>query len=104
MTTSRTGTGRWKRARERVLADAQASGLTVCPSCHVDLDYELGKRPNSAEVDHVVPHARGGTDEPHNLRVLCRQCNQRRGDRAGLPPTPRTSSAPVEPFPWSRAW
>jgi hypothetical protein len=28
------------------------------------------------EVDHIVPVARGGTSEPSNLRLLCRDCNR----------------------------
>jgi 5-methylcytosine-specific restriction endonuclease McrA len=28
------------------------------------------------EVDHVIPKAKGGTDEPSNLRCLCRKHNQ----------------------------
>jgi hypothetical protein len=79
MTTPRTATAKWKKVRARVLADAQAAGLQTCPICHVPLDFETGKKPNSAEVDHVVPYARGGTDDPSNLRVICRLDNQRRG-------------------------
>jgi hypothetical protein len=29
------------------------------------------------EIDHVIPRAKGGTSEPENLRLLCRNCNQR---------------------------
>lgn len=29
------------------------------------------------EVDHIHPRAKGGSDDPHNLRILCRNCNQR---------------------------
>ena len=29
----------------------------------------------AAEVDHVVPLGRGGSDEPANLRSLCRACH-----------------------------
>jgi len=29
------------------------------------------------EVDHIVPRALGGGDNPDNLRLLCRACNQR---------------------------
>jgi 5-methylcytosine-specific restriction endonuclease McrA len=32
------------------------------------------------EVDHIVPQSRGGSDEPSNLRTLCRACNVGRGD------------------------
>jgi 5-methylcytosine-specific restriction endonuclease McrA len=30
-------------------------------------------------IDHVVPLAKGGTNDPANLRVLCLSCNSRRG-------------------------
>lgn len=29
------------------------------------------------QIDHIWPRAKGGTDHPSNLRVLCRACNQR---------------------------
>lgn len=32
---------------------------------------------HALEVDHILPKARGGKDEPANLRLLCRACNQR---------------------------
>lgn len=32
---------------------------------------------HSLEVDHIQPIALGGTDDPENLRLLCRSCNQR---------------------------
>ena len=32
------------------------------------------------EVDHVVPLARGGTDELENLQVACHRCNRLKGD------------------------
>ena len=99
MTTSRTGTASWKRTRARVIADAQANGQMTCPICHVALDYDFARKPNSAEVDHVVPHAHGGTDDPSNLRVICRRDNQRRGAAH----TDADATAP-DPFPLSRAW
>jgi hypothetical protein len=29
-------------------------------------------------ADHIVEKARGGTDDPSNIRVLCLRCNQQR--------------------------
>lgn len=59
------------------------NGLTNCPSCRVWLDWEYTRRPNSAEVDHILPHAQGGQDVFENTQILCRLCNQRSGAKLG---------------------
>ena len=97
MATSRTGTGKWKNLRRRAIADAKNRGLTHCPLCRVQLDYEVSKTPSSAEVDHIHSVARGGRDEIENTRVICRQCNQKRG--AG-----ETVMRGPDAFPLSRRW
>lgn len=90
MATSRTGTAQYKRWRHAVLARGKRDGVTHCPLCRAPLDYRRGKRPNSAEPDHLVPWALGGTNTVDNGRVLCRRCNQRRGDGTrGREPRPR---------------
>lgn len=33
----------------------------------------------AVEVDHHIPVSKGGPTLLHNLRVLCRPCNQRKG-------------------------
>ncbi len=38
-----------------------------CENC--DSNYAL-------EIDHIIPRAKGGTSDPANLRLLCRNCNQ----------------------------
>ena len=31
------------------------------------------------EIDHIIPYATGGSSQVENLRILCRNCNQREG-------------------------
>ena len=39
------------------------------------------------EIDHIIPTARGGTDEEENLWLACCMCNGFKGDRThGLDP------------------
>lgn len=38
-----------------------------------------GRRGGPLEVDHIVPVARGGENDPDNLQTLCRGCNRRKG-------------------------
>lgn len=87
MATSRTGTTKWLRLARQAKQRAQSQGLTHCPLCGTLLNYRVGRTPASAEADHVVPYSRGGTDCADNIRIICRRCNQRRGN--GLrPPSP----------------
>jgi 5-methylcytosine-specific restriction endonuclease McrA len=57
-----------------------------------------------ATVDHLIPRAYGGTDEPANIVLAHRRCNQRKGDRlptqdeiARLTAQRRRSRIPVWP-------
>ena len=40
------------------------------------------KKTGRFEIDHVVPRAAGGTDNPGNLAWACRPCNKQRGSRS----------------------
>ena len=109
MATSRTGTATYLRNRRRVLNQARREGLTHCPGytdprgvhhpCGVELDYDTPLLPNSAEADHVVEVRHGGTDDVHNLRVLCRQQNLERNRHVAPVPVPLATD-----FPTSRVW
>ena len=112
MATSRTGTTKYLRNRDRVLRAARASGLTRCPGyddvrgvhhpCGVVLDYDTPGLDASAETDHIVqPRYTGGVpdDSVDNLRVLCRGCN--RGREKVRPPAPDPGA---EAFPLLGSW
>lgn len=98
MATSRTGTSTWKNLRKRAIYRARRAGLTNCPLCKVELDYEVSLTPCSAEVDHIVPYSKGGQDHIDNVMVICRLCNVRKGNKA------LADVKPVEPLKTSRQW
>lgn len=59
----------WRRLRARILLRDQYT----CQLCfRVCMDHDL-------DVDHITPLAQGGTDDPANLRTLCRPCHVKRG-------------------------
>lgn len=45
-----------------------------CSYCHISLNN------NKAEVDHIYPRAKGGTDDLSNLTLACGNCNTRKSD------------------------
>ena len=50
-----------------------------------DSKCELCKSTYAPQTDHIIPFAQGGTNEPENLRLLCRNCNQRQAiEKLGL--------------------
>ncbi|MFF2115269.1 HNH endonuclease, partial [Rhodococcus koreensis] len=50
--------------------------------CGLPIDKSLpASDPMSASAHHVVPYARGGTDDVSNLRPAHLDCNKRQGDK-----------------------
>lgn len=54
--------------RRQVVAEQWA----LCDACHDPLEAV------TAEIDHVVPVAVGGTDDRENLHALCPNCHARK--------------------------
>lgn len=94
MATSRTGTAKWKRVVQAVRY--RDRHLVNCPVCGVWLDWERSRRPNSPEVDHILPHSRGGTDTVGNARIICRRCNQRLGAKTGKHEPPKVVTVDLD--------
>ena len=47
----------------------------ICNYCMARLDH------HHVVIDHITPVARGGSDHPSNLQVVCARCNALKGDR-----------------------
>ena len=60
-------TGQWRKARKRLRG----------------LPCELCGQPSDT-VDHIISIADGGTNDPNNLRPLCRGCNSRLGQSVAV--------------------
>lgn len=61
----------WLRVR---LSEAQNWKCCWC-GCQT---IEDPKKANSATIEHVIPKARGGTDDWDNLAMSCQRCNTKR--------------------------
>lgn len=72
------------RRRRRTLLKYAGKGGRNCPDCgrlmwSVQWDQKGADAGREATVDHIHPKARGGTNRMDNLRVICRDCNERKG-------------------------
>jgi 5-methylcytosine-specific restriction endonuclease McrA len=62
-------------------------GKNRCEACEAETvpsqQHQKGVTPpkNEAQVDHVIPRAKGGDGEPDNGQVLCRECNIKKSDK-----------------------
>lgn len=66
----------WQRIAKTVLARHRRLHGNWCPG------WQRPAHPaTDLTVDHYIPKAQGGTDDPENLWVLCRACNSAKGDR-----------------------
>jgi len=54
-----------------------------CAYCHSSLERK-------AEMDHVIPVAKGGTGWPSNLVPACRSCNARKNTKRWQPKLPKS--------------
>ncbi|CAM4206018.1 HNH endonuclease [Vibrio neonatus] len=56
-----------------VLEEMLVIQASKCALCKTDIEF------GSFEVDHIIPHSRGGGNERTNLQLLCKLCNRKKG-------------------------
>lgn len=92
-----TSPGRSTTRRDRH-RKAVARGHPPCHLCNEPIDYEAKHlEPLAFQIDHIIPLAKGGTDDLDNLAPAHRKCNRAKGDG------PRELKKPVT-FVTERAW
>ena len=47
----------------------------ICSDCGRSVKDE------DVEFDHIIPWSKGGSSDEHNIRLLCKVCNKKRGNR-----------------------
>jgi hypothetical protein len=47
----------------------------ICSNCGQPV------KDNEIEFDHIIPWSKGGPTEEHNIRLLCSNCNKKKGNR-----------------------
>lgn len=74
-TTTQRGYGhRWQKLRDAIM---RRDGY-LCQVCLAG-----GKYRPADEVDHVIPKAQGGSDDPCNLRAICAPCHRIKSAKEG---------------------
>ncbi len=69
--------------KKTALTTAYQNGLRRCPCCNVQLVWKATPQKvqkNMATVDHMVAKSYGGADTADNMFVMCRKCNEERGN------------------------
>lgn len=71
---------------DTTFARVEARGRTYlvgkCIHCSTRVSVPVADdEPAHATLEHIVPRNHGGSDEPENLAVACRRCNQGKGKR-----------------------
>ena len=85
----------WSKSLYQKLFDVQRG---LCADCHQLLLIPSNKN----HIDHYVPIAQGGTNNPSNLRLLHPGCNCRKNDESPLDNAKRTGNTIRESLPdWS---
>lgn len=57
----------------------------ICTACAQKI--EAGK---AWDIDHILPLALGGTNEPHNLQILCKPCHRAKTSHSDIPRIAKT--------------
>ncbi|MDX2088651.1 MAG: HNH endonuclease [Kofleriaceae bacterium] len=67
---------------ERTRLDDRVVWVGKCIHCNSKLVVaDDGRSLGEATLEHIIPQARGGTDEVMNLAVACGRCNREKGKR-----------------------
>lgn len=71
-TTTARGYGwHWQQLRQAILG----RDMHLCQPCKAK-----GRATIAKQVDHIIPKAKGGSDDPENLQAICIACHDAKSD------------------------
>ena len=74
-TETKEGRKRGRRFSNATIIRVARRDNNTCQICgKILLDREI-------EIDHIIPHSKGGSSEEHNLQVTCLKCNRSKGNK-----------------------
>lgn len=62
----------WWMSKRKLIDSGAYEMKNYCEQCGCNEDLT---------IDHIKPRSKGGSDDPSNLRTLCRMCNSKKGNR-----------------------
>lgn len=68
---------RRRRASPEIQNLVRQRANRLCEYCHTSERWQYVQ----FTIDHVIPLARGGSDDPDNLALACFHCNRRKADK-----------------------
>lgn len=73
---------RGRNARGAKRTNVRIAFARAKDQCEHEDEYGRCKRTHHLQIDHIIPRAKGGTDNLSNLQVLCRAHNLKKGARS----------------------
>lgn len=72
---------RRRKKRDRII-ERDGIACWICGKDTILAEFSTNRNgPMVASLDHIIPSSKGGTHDDDNLKIACRKCNYKRGNK-----------------------